>query len=79
MVKVKRDLGQEILQRLRQLRWGGHGRVITLPSITSIREKIGLSQARFAELLGVRTNRPGMGAGPPGAFGRRPDLVVDCR
>lgn len=51
--KTKRDVGREILQGIRQLNRGEHGRIITVPSVGSIREKTGLSQARFAELLGV--------------------------
>ncbi|HXG52186.1 MAG TPA: helix-turn-helix domain-containing protein [candidate division Zixibacteria bacterium] len=31
----------------------GRFRVTTVPSVTSIRRKTGLSQARFAQLLGV--------------------------
>jgi len=51
--KTKRDIGREILQGIRQLKRGEHGRILTVPSVASIREKTGLSQARFAELLGV--------------------------
>jgi len=53
MAKAKRNIGQEILEGLRQLKRGEHGRVITVPSVSRIRERTGLSQARFAELLGV--------------------------
>lgn len=53
MAKTKRDIGREILEGIRQLKRGKHGRIITVPSVASIREKTGLSQARFAELLGV--------------------------
>ena len=51
--KAKRNIGLEILQGLRELKRGEYGRVTTVPSVTSIREKTGLSQARFAQLLGV--------------------------
>lgn len=51
--KTRRDIGREILDGIRQLKRGEHGRIITVPSVASIREKTGLSQARFAELLGV--------------------------
>ena len=37
----------------RQLKRGHHGRVINVPSVAEVRERTGLSQARFAELLGV--------------------------
>jgi len=53
MTKAKRDIGAEILEGLRELKRGEHGRVINVPDVTQIREKTGLSQARFAELLGV--------------------------
>jgi putative transcriptional regulator len=53
MAKTKRDIGREILEGIRQLKRGKQGRIITVPSVASIREKTGLSQARFAELLGV--------------------------
>jgi putative transcriptional regulator len=53
MNKAKRDIGQEILQGLREIKQGKHGRVVNVPSVSSIREKTGLSQERFATLLGV--------------------------
>jgi putative transcriptional regulator len=53
MPKAKRDIGAEILEGLRELKRGEYGRVINVPDVTTIREKTGLSQARFAELLGV--------------------------
>jgi putative transcriptional regulator len=55
MPKVKRNIGKEILDGLNELRRGEHGRVTTIPNIAKIRETTGLSQARFAELLGVST------------------------
>ena len=53
MAPAKRDIGQEILHGIRQLKRGEHGRITNVPSVASIREKTGLSQSRFAELLGV--------------------------
>ena len=53
MATRKRNIGREILAGLRQLKRGEHGRVIAVPSVASIREGTGLSQPRFAELLGV--------------------------
>jgi putative transcriptional regulator len=49
----KRDVGAEILRGLRELKRGKVGRVINVPDVAKTREKTGLSQARFAELLGV--------------------------
>lgn len=53
MPKSTRNIGMEILQGLREIKRGEHGRIITVPSVTAIRERTRLSQARFAELLGV--------------------------
>ena len=53
MAVAKRNVGLEILEGLRQLKRGEHGRVATVPPVSSIREQTGLSQARFAQLLGV--------------------------
>ena len=50
-----RDIGQEILQGIRDIKAGRIGRRYTIESypIVRAREKSGLSQAKFAELLGV--------------------------
>jgi putative transcriptional regulator len=53
MARRERDIGREILAGLRELKRGNHGRITTLPDVGRIRERTGLSQARFAELLGV--------------------------
>lgn len=53
MADAGRDIGEEILGGIRELKRGEHGRIINVPAISSIREKTGLSQSRFAELLGV--------------------------
>ncbi len=53
MPTAKQSVGREILEGLRQLKRGEHGRVTTVPSVATIREGTGLSQPRFAELLGV--------------------------
>jgi len=53
MARKSRDIGAEILQGLREIKRGEYGRVINVPDIARIREKTGLSQARFAQLLGV--------------------------
>jgi putative transcriptional regulator len=51
--KSKRNIGQEILEGLHEIKGGQHGRVTTLPSVAAIRERMGLSQSRFSQLLGV--------------------------
>ena len=49
----QRDIGVEILEGIRELKLGKSGRVLNIPEVKGIREKTGLSQARFADLLGV--------------------------
>ena len=51
MTKRKRNIGLEILEGLREIRKGKHGRMINIPGIAEIRKKTGLSQAHFAQLL----------------------------
>ena len=53
MAAPKRNVGREILEGLRELERGEQGRVTTVPSVATIREGTGLSQPRFAQLLGV--------------------------
>lgn len=53
MTKKDRDIGREILSGLRELKRGEHGRVVNVPDVASVRKKTGLSQSRFADLLGV--------------------------
>ena len=53
MPKRRRDLGAEILEGIRQLKRGEIGRVITYPSVASIRARTNLSQSQFAQLIGV--------------------------
>ena len=53
MAKASRNVGREILEGLREIKRGEVGRIINVPDVGSIRDKTGLSQARFAELLGV--------------------------
>ena len=49
----KRYIGAEILAGIREIKAGKTGRVVTVPPVAKIREQTGLSQSRFAELLGV--------------------------
>jgi putative transcriptional regulator len=53
MASRKRNIGLEILEGIREIKRGEHGRVTTIPPVASIREKTRLSQAVFARLLGV--------------------------
>jgi putative transcriptional regulator len=45
------ELGEKLLESVRQMK-AGQGTVVYPPALAA-RERIGLSQARFAELLGV--------------------------
>ena len=53
MASTRRNIGQEILDGLAELKRVEHGRMTTLPAISEIRERTGLSQAQFSALLGV--------------------------
>jgi putative transcriptional regulator len=53
MAKIVRDIGAEILEGLREIKRGEVGRVINVPDVAQARRKTGLSQSRFAQLLGV--------------------------
>ena len=48
-----RDIGSEILQGIRDLKQGKTGRILNVPPVAEIRQKTGLSQSKFASLLGV--------------------------
>ena len=50
---VRRNVGTEILEGLRQLKRGEVGRLTTLPRVSETRARVGLSQSDFARLLGV--------------------------
>jgi putative transcriptional regulator len=52
---AKRNLGEELLQSIRDVKAGRHGSVhtITLTEAAEARSKTGLSQPQFAQLLGV--------------------------
>jgi len=53
MMTKERNIGEEILEGIRDLKKGEIGRVINVPPVAEIRERMGLSQSRFAVLLGV--------------------------
>jgi putative transcriptional regulator len=53
MPRKARDIGAEILQGLREIKRGDFGRVVNVPDVAETRRKTGLSQTRFAQLLGV--------------------------
>ena len=53
MAKAKRNIGSEILEGIREIKRGEHGRVATIPAIADVRQGTGLSQSQFARLLGV--------------------------
>ena len=49
----ERDIGNEILEGIRQLKRNETGRVTNVPGVAEVRRKTGLSQSKFAKLLGV--------------------------
>lgn len=49
----ERNIGEEILNGIREIKGGETGRVVNVPPVADIRKKTGLSQTRFAALLGV--------------------------
>jgi hypothetical protein len=51
MAKGKRNIGREILQGLRGIKSGRHGRIVNLPSVANIREKDWPVTRTFATLL----------------------------
>lgn len=51
--KTNRNIGAEILDGIREIKRGEHGRIINVPPVSEIRAATGLTQSRFAELLGV--------------------------
>jgi putative transcriptional regulator len=53
MADKQRDIGDEILRGIRELKAGKRGRVTAIPSAARIRRKTGVSQADFARLLRV--------------------------
>ena len=78
MAKAKRNIGQEMLEGIRQIKRGEHGRITHVPSVSSSREKPGLWQPRFAELLGVsvRTLQEVEQGLPGPSGGARPLLLI---
>lgn len=53
MASPERDIGSEILEGIREIERGEHGRVQIVPPVAEIRHATRLSQRRFAELLRV--------------------------
>jgi putative transcriptional regulator len=53
MARAKRNIGLEILEGLREIKRGEHGRVLKVPPVADVRQRTGLSQSEFARLLGV--------------------------
>ena len=49
----ERNIGAEVLEGIRELKAGKTGRVVNVPPVAGVRARTGLSQARFAALLGV--------------------------
>ena len=47
MAKAKRNIGREILESIREIKRGEHGRVLNVPSVSAVRKRTGLLQVRF--------------------------------
>ena len=77
MAAPKRKIGAEILEGLRQLKRGEHGRITTVPSVATVREGTGLSQPRFRRAArGLGPHAAGVGAGPASTVGRRSNALA---
>lgn len=52
---AKRDIGAELLQSVKQMKAGKVGAInkVDIPEVIEARNKIGLTQAQFADLMGV--------------------------
>jgi putative transcriptional regulator len=50
---TKRNIGEEILNGIRDIKDGNIGRTTIFPAVSDIRDRVGLSQSEFARLLGV--------------------------
>lgn len=48
-----RNIGEEVLKGIQDIKAGKTGRVIAFPPVADIRNRVGLSQSKFAQLLGV--------------------------
>lgn len=54
MSETERDIAQEILDAVKEIKAGGGRRFqVPIPTIVQIRQNIGMSQTQFAEMLGV--------------------------
>lgn len=53
MTRSRRNIGAEMLEGIREIKRGEHGRVTKIPAVADVRERTGLSQPQFAKLLGV--------------------------
>jgi hypothetical protein len=80
MAKSKRNIGLEILEGLREIKRGEHGRIINIPEVASIREKTGLSQARFAQATRcIGSHAAGLGAGASSPLWCRKNVACGCK
>ena len=77
MAKAKRDVGQEILEGIRQLKRGEHGRVVKVPSVYSHPRKnrsVATSIRRFT--WSVSAYPSGMGARSSCTVRRSPNIAA---
>ena len=80
MNERNRDIGQEILSGLQEIKRGEHGRIITVPDIAETRAKVGLSQSQFCPIDGcICSHVARLGAGSPSSIGCSPDTTDNRR
>ena len=72
----RRNIGAEILEGLRQLKRGEHGRMTTMPSVVTIREDTGLSSRGLPNSSGLGPDASGVGTGTPRAVGAALTLLM---
>ena len=80
MSKRKRNIGLEIRDGLRELKRGDYGRVINIPDVAKIREKVLACRSRdLPPSLCLRSHPPGLGTRATRPVRRGPHPTVGCR
>jgi putative transcriptional regulator len=79
MTKAKRDIGAEILEGLRELKRGEHGRIINVPDVGSDSRKDGVVPGAIRGAIGCfRADLAGLGARAPRTERRSTYLTACC-
>jgi hypothetical protein len=77
MGKGKRNVGREILEGLREIKSGRHGRVVNLPSVEHSRKDWPLTRTFRNIAWCIDTNTTGLGARPASALRRSSHAALD--